>query len=306
VWSIWGLQRDRKASRFMSLYLTNKGTIMFEELKEINSRPAPFQYYTAGELWTNKHTAEQMLHYHLNEAIDVSSRNKGFIQQSVDWIVSHFNVDDKTEIADFGCGPGLYAKRLAERGAVVSGIDFSENSLKHARQVAELEGLSIDYIHANYLDFETQKRFDLIIMIMCDFCALSPEQRKSMLAKFHSLLKPGGSVLLDVYSLDTFDKKEESSTYELNQLNRFWSPEDYYCFVNTIKYEKEKVVLDKYTIVEESRTRVVYNWLQHFNKESLQKEFEVNGFQVEEFYSDVAGTTFNPESPEIAIVAKKY
>jgi len=241
----------------------------------------------------------------MNEAIDVSSRNKGFIERSVGWIVSQFGVDHTTEIADFGCGPGLYSKRLAERGAKVAGIDFSENSLRYANEVAEQEGLSIDYIHANYLEFETSKKFDLIIMIMCDFCALSPEQRKTMLSKFYSLLKPGGSVLLDVYSLNSFNRKEESATYELNQLNRFWSPDDYYCFVNSFKYEEEKVTLDKYTIIEESRTRIVYNWLQHFSRESLQDEFEENGFKVEEIFSDVAGTSFDPESPEIAIVAKK-
>jgi 2-polyprenyl-3-methyl-5-hydroxy-6-metoxy-1,4-benzoquinol methylase len=277
---------------------------MFKELKEFNSRPAPFQFYTADELWTNEHTSKKMLEYHLNEAIDVSSRNKGFIERSAGWIVSQFSVDDTTEIADFGCGPGLYAKRIAERGAKVTGIDFSENSLGYASEVARQDGLSIDYIHANYLEFETSKKFDLIIMIMCDFCALSPEQRKIMLAKFHSLLKPGGSVLLDVYSLKSFNKKEESAIYELNQLNGFWSPDDYYCFVNSFKYEDEKVTLDKYTIIEESRTRVVYNWLQHFSKESLQDEFTANGFTVEEIYSDVAGTPFNPESPEMAIVAK--
>jgi hypothetical protein len=142
-------------------------------------------------------------------------------------------------------------------------------------------------------------------MIMCDFCALSPAQRKEMLLKFHSLLKPDGSVLLDVYSLNGFNEKEESATYELNQLNGFWSPEDYYCFVNTFKYEEEKVILDKYTIIEESRKRVVYNWLQYFSRDSLRKEFEENGLRVEELYSDVAGKTFNPESPEIAIAAKK-
>ena len=71
-----------------------------------------------------------MLEYHLNESIDVSSRNKNFIERSVEWIVSHFGVDKNTEIADFGCGPGLYTTRLAERGAIVTGIDFSENSLK--------------------------------------------------------------------------------------------------------------------------------------------------------------------------------
>ena len=109
---------------------------MFKELKEINSRPTPFQFYTADELWTDEHTSKQMLEYHLNESIDASSRNKSFIERSVEWIVFHFEVDKNTEIADFGCGPGLYTTRLAERGAIVTGIDFSENSLKYAKQVA--------------------------------------------------------------------------------------------------------------------------------------------------------------------------
>jgi hypothetical protein len=112
-------------------------------------------------------------------------------------------------------------------------------------------------------------------------------------------------VLLDVYSLNSFNQKEESATYELNQLNGFWSQEDYYCFVNTFKYEKEKVTLDKYTIIEESRKRVVYNWLQYYSKESLVKEFEANGFMIEHLFSDVSGKTFTYESKEIAIVAKK-
>ena len=278
---------------------------MFKELKEINSRPAPFQFYTADELWANEHTSKQMLEYHLNESIDVSSRNKSFIERSVEWIISHFGVDDKTKIADFGCGPGLYTTRLAEQSASVTGIDFSENSLKYAKQVAEQKGLKINYVHTNYLDFETTHSFDLITMIMCDFCALSPEQRKIMLSKFSSLLKPGGFVLLDVYSFNSFNQKEESATYELNQLNGFWSPEDYYCFVNTFKYDIEKVTLDKYTIIEESRKRIVYNWLQYFSTETLRKEFEENGFKVEEIYTDVAGTPYNMGSTEIAIVSQK-
>jgi 2-polyprenyl-3-methyl-5-hydroxy-6-metoxy-1,4-benzoquinol methylase len=278
---------------------------MFKELKEINSRPSPFQFYTADELWTNEHTSKQMLECHINEAIDVSSRNKIFIERSVEWIVSHFGVDNKTEIADFGCGPGLYTTRLAERGAIVTGIDFSKNSLKYAKQAADKKGLKINYVHANYLDFETQNSFDLITMIMCDFCALSPQQRNNMLSKFNSLLNPDGSVLLDVYSLNSFNQKEESATYELNQLNGFWSPDDYYCFVNTFKYDKEKVTLDKYTIIEESRKRIVYNWLQYFSRDSIRKEFEENGFKVEELYSDVAGKAFASESAEIAIVVKK-
>jgi 2-polyprenyl-3-methyl-5-hydroxy-6-metoxy-1,4-benzoquinol methylase len=285
--------------------MNSKGALMFNELKDINSRPAPFQFYTADELWTNEHTAQQMLSYHLNEEVDASSRSQKFIERSVEWIVSHFQVDSNTTIADFGCGPGLYANRLAEQGASVTGIDFSENSLNYAQNTAAEKGLKASYVHANYLDFETADRFDLIIMIMCDFSALSPGQRKTLLKKFSTFLKPGGSVLLDVHSLSYFNQKEEAAFYELNQLYGFWSPDDYYCFVNTFKYNEEKVLLDKYTIIEETRKRVVYNWLQCYSKDSLYQEFEEDGFKVEGLYSDVAGKAFDSDSTEMAIVVKK-
>ncbi len=122
-----------------------------------------------------------MLTFHLNEEIDVSSRNAAFIDRSVEWIASHFNVGAGTKIADFGCGPGLYATRLAQRQAEVTGIDFSKRSIRYAKDVAIGEGLSIHYVNQNYLEFETDDRFHLILMIMCDFCALSPTQRKKML-----------------------------------------------------------------------------------------------------------------------------
>ena len=110
---------------------------------------------------------------------------------------------------------------------------------------------------------------------------------------------------MDVHSLNTFNSRDEDAIYERNQLDKFWSLDNYYGFLNTYKYDKEKVTLDKYTIIEEARTRVVYNWLQYFSQDSLRQELEENGFEAEEFYSDVAGSTFSPESPDIAIVARK-
>jgi len=278
---------------------------MFEELEKINTRPKPFEFYTASDLWTDEHTSEMMLSFHVNEDIDVSSRNAKFIDRSVEWIASRFNVGAGTKIADFGCGPGLYTMRLAQKQADVTGIDFSKRSIQYAQEVATREGLSIHYLNHNYLDFETDGRFDLILMIMCDFCALSPIQRKKMLSKFQTILKPDGSVLLDVYSLTAFEQREEAAMYEANLLNGFWSPDRYYGFLNTFKYEKEKVILDKYTIVEADRTRTVYNWLQYFSPKALEKEFAECGFTGERFYSDVAGSPFDPEATEIAVVARK-
>ena len=278
---------------------------MFEELERINERPEPFQFYTASDLWTDEHTSKQMLSFHLNEAIDVSSRNAEFINRSVEWIATEFNIGRDFKIADLGCGPGLYAARLAKRGAKVTGIDFSGRSIEYAKEVAAREQLNISYVNQNYLEFETEDRFDLVLMIMCDFCALSPTQRKGLLSKFRKILKPSGSVLLDVYSLAAFEQKEEVAKYEVNQLNGFWSLNKYYGFLNTFKYDEEKVVLDKYTIIELDRTRKVYNWLQYFAPEDLEKEFKEASFSVKEFYSDVAGSPYDRQSSEFAVVAEK-
>ncbi len=173
----------------------------YAQLQEINRRPDPFAEYTAAELWTDDHTSSQMLDHHLDPSSDLSSRNAAFIERSAAWIAQRFDLTAGRSVADFGCGPGLYTTRFAAAGADTTGIDFSERSLEHAREQARSGGLSIDYLHGNYLEIETDARFDLITLIMCDFCALSPGQRGRLLDTFRAHLEPGGAVLLDVYSL---------------------------------------------------------------------------------------------------------
>jgi SAM-dependent methyltransferase len=278
---------------------------LFRELESINSRPEPFEFYTAEELWANEHTSEKMLQYHLNSDIDVSSRKDAFIDNSVEWISSHFSISEDTRIVDFGCGPGLYSTRLARLGAQVTGIDFSKRSIDYAKATAKQEGLTINYVNQNYLTYETDDTFDLIIMIMCDYCALSPVQRSCLLAKFSKMLNHNGAILLDVYSIGMFEKREENTSYEVNQLDSFWAKEKYYGFINTFKYMDSKVILDKYTIVTDQYSKTVYNWLQHFTPEELKLEFNKCGLRVTEQYANVAGSDFIPDGDEFAIVARK-
>ena len=277
---------------------------LFGDLERINHRPKPFQFYTASDLWTDDHTSKQMLAFHLNEDLDVASRKTSFIDKSVAWLVSRFGLDQGRHVIDFGCGPGLYTSRLAKPGAVVTGVDFSARSIDFARAYASRHDLRINYQRANYLEFDTADTFDLILMIMCDFCALSPEQRATMLQKFASIMSAEGRLVLDVYSHNAFRQRSESSTYEKNLLNGFWSRHPYYGFLNVVKYESEKVVLDKYTIVEPQRTWEVYNWLQYFSVETLEQEFNHAGLEIEEVFSNVAGDPFDAEAVEFAVVVR--
>ncbi len=278
---------------------------MFGELEKLRHRPRPFEFYTAQELWNDAYVSGKMLESHLDDAADRASRRGSFVRRSIEWIAARFNIGAETRICDFGCGPGLYSSPFAEMGADVTGIDFSERSIRHARETAQQKQLAVEYILQNYLEFSPRKKFHLLTMIFVDFCVLSPVQRKRLLEVFEACLEKDGKILLDALSLNYFNQVSEESTYEYSAADGFWTAEPYYAFVDTFKYEDEKVVLDRHTIFEETRTREVYNWLQCYSLESLGQELDENGFRILEHYSDVAGTPFDTQSTEFAVVLER-
>ncbi len=277
---------------------------MFKTLKEINTRPQPFEIYTAADLWTDDYTAKQMLGYHLNEDVDLSSRNRTFVDESAQWIVNKFDLGPGKAVADFGCGPGLYTTHFAEAGTDVLGIDFNHVAIDYAKKDAKVKGLDITYHCADYLTFDTDQKFDLITLIFCDLCALSPDQRATMLDKFKSMLKPGGVIFFDVFTLSEYDGKAEAMTIEKNALFGFWSDEDYFSILNTFKYDDIKVVLDKHTIIQKGRVKTIYNWLQHYTLSLLTNETAMSGLKIIEVFSDVAGAPYREDENTMAVIVK--
>jgi SAM-dependent methyltransferase len=277
---------------------------MFRHPKDIvTRRPQPFEFYTAKELWTDPHIAKEMLKFHLDNDTELASRNSGFIDRSVEWIVQHFRISEGTRICDLGCGPGLYASRLAGKGAKVTGVDFSQNSLQYARTKAAEAGLEIEYIHADYLEHIPSEPFDLLMLIYCDFCALGPRQRNSLLDKMKSVLAPKGKLLFDVCSTQLYDETEESREKEKYPEGGFWTSEPHYVFLSVFKYPEERLLLHKHTIIQQGKTKDIYNWVQCYTVDSIRAELESAGFEVAEFFSNVGGEPWVGSSKEIAVVA---
>jgi cyclopropane fatty-acyl-phospholipid synthase-like methyltransferase len=278
---------------------------LFKELQQINKRPEPFGCYTAREFWDDEHISRQMLGFHLDGSNDLATRNKEFRDRSIQWILSRFNVGNGTRICDFGCGPGLYTVAFAEAGAEVAGIDFSRNSIQYARETAEEKNLKIEYMLQSYLEFTTDRKFDLVTMINYDFCPLSPAQRKILLHIIRECLEDGGAFLFDVFSLGYFNDTEEGRTYEFSPEGGFWSASPHYIFNNTYKYPDDNLILYKHTIIEEAKGREIFNWLQCFDLDTIKSELKDSGFSVEEYFSNIAGDACKEDSTEIAIIARK-
>jgi len=49
----------------------------------------------------------------------------------------------------------------------------------------------------------------------------------------------------------------------------------------------------------------VYNWLQYYDLESLKREFMECGLAIDEIFSDVSGSPYDPGGNEIAVIAKR-
>ena len=94
-------------------------------------------------------------------------------------------------------------------------------------------------------------------------------------------------------SLASYNQRQEQSIYEFRQLHGLWSSEGDYGFVNTFKYDQGKAVLDKYSLFEANRSRVIYNWLQYYSLETLTKKFTENGFKIGEALADTVCTSYN-------------
>lgn len=259
-----------------------KGIAVYTELKKLSERPEVFSVYSAETLWTDPHLASQMVQTHLSQDTALASRPIEAIDRVVDWIDQSFKLDGRSA-CDLGCGPGLYANRYVERGANVHGLDFSRSSISYARKHAPLKGGAVTYQVADYLKDPLPEQQDLVTLIYCDLCPLSPVQRSTLLAKVLQALTPGGKFIFDVFSMRAFEAVDEGASFERNLMNGFWSADDYFAFRHTFRYDHEAVSLDRFTIIEENRTWDVHNWLKYFSQDEIHRELKQAGFGNVEF-----------------------
>jgi len=274
---------------------------MYNSLYALSRRPKPFSQLTAGELWTRPHLARQMLMYHLSQDTELASRPIAAIDQVVRWIDAQLELSGK-RLCDLGCGPGLYTERFAALGAEVTGVDFSKHSLEYARAHSKHR---VSYLEADYLSDMLPAEFEVVTLIYHDFCALSPDQRKTLLGRIRKMLSPGGWLVMDVAGIGAFDARQNSIELEYRLMGGFWSEGDYVGIHRTHIYAEEQLSLDHFLIVEPGETWQIYNWLQHYTPQKIETELNSAGFAIERMAGGLTGIRLSPNGGSIGIIAKK-
>lgn len=102
-----------------------------EKLLEIAKNPEPFEGGTQ-EIWLDPDRADFVLKSHFDENIPGGSRERSFINETVDFISEIAPVENCKKVIDLGCGHGLYSQMLALKGYNVVGVDFNKKSIEYA------------------------------------------------------------------------------------------------------------------------------------------------------------------------------
>lgn len=110
----------------------------------------------------------------------------------LDWIEEHVSLAGQ-RVLDVGCGGGLLSEGMAERGAVVTGIDLSEAALGVARLHLLESDRSVDYrlVSAEAFAHEQGACYDVVTCMEMLEHVPNPA---STIAACAALVKPGGHV----------------------------------------------------------------------------------------------------------------
>jgi SAM-dependent methyltransferase len=285
-------------------YLFNFGYLNLDKLLRLQQKPEPF---TPGEplFWNDPHISKQMLAAHLSQNTDLASRRQETIDATVRWLVDYLKLKIGQTVLDLGCGPGLYATRLAQQGLQLTGVDYSQTSIEYATRAADEMGLPITYRYQDYLTITDTAQYDLALLIYGDYCPLNPEQRSQLLQNVLRALKPGGYFVLDVTTRAGRAKWEQKNCWYVVE-SGFWKPGPHLVLEEGFDYPEQDIYLDQSIVIEaDGRLTVYRNWFQDFDRDSITRELTRAGLRVDSLWNDLLGTPFSEGGDWIGGVAQK-
>ncbi len=117
----------------------------------------------------------------------------------VDGVLSMADIPDGSEVLDSCCGVGRHSLEFGRRGYKVTAVDRTRAYIDAARDSAETEQLSIDFVLQDVRDFRRPDTYTLAMNMFTSFGFFSSmEEEKQYISNIRDTLKSGGLFLIDV------------------------------------------------------------------------------------------------------------
>ena len=264
----------------------------------INTRPELFGK-TICSIWTDPYIQENLLKAHLDFSSDAASRNKESIDIIIDFIDKH--IAKESRLLDLGCGPGLYAELLSEKGHLVTVVDFNKKSIEYATQ----QNTCVKYIEGDYISNFPHGEYDAIIMIYCDMGTHSDNNRDLLLKNCYSSLRAGGKLIFDVFNEDIVNDKHENSDWEYSPNGGFWAEDEYLLLSQTFHYPENRAYSYQYNLLQGKDAKHFTIWDRYYTQNEIINVLEAVGFKNVIIQNKLLSTNDFTSSNEMFIIAEK-
>jgi SAM-dependent methyltransferase len=227
------------------------------KLPDLIERRAPEPWEAGGKIpWDEPGFSARMLREHLTQDHDRASRRAERIDRQVDWLHRALLGTRPGRVLDLGCGPGLYAERLARLGHSCVGIDFSPASIAHARARAESQGLDCEYQLEDLCGAHFGNGFDLALLIFGELDTFPAEQAGALLTKARRALAPGGALVLEVHEEAWVRERARRPPIWFTERRGLFSDEPYLCLLECAWNEAQRVSTERYLILDAATAEV--------------------------------------------------
>lgn len=226
-------------------------------LTDIITRTPPIAWSEGDNIpWNEPSFSERMLKEHLSQEHDAASRRNEQIERHVAWIQHALLHDAQSKVLDLGCGPGLYANRLARLGNTCYGVDFSPASIQYARETAQRENLDCTYNLCDLRTAEFGQGYDLGMFIYGEFNVFRPEHTRLILNKLHAALKPGARLLLEISTFEATRRIGTGSASWYSSPSGLFSAQPYLCLEEAAWDEASRTSTTRYLIIDAASAAV--------------------------------------------------
>ncbi len=143
----------------------------------------------------------------LKQCYDIAKpRIQQYLTAEIEYVLAQTQPNDI--VLELGCGYGRVMKPLAQKVAMVYGIDTSKDSLLLAEYyLQEFKNVKLLQMNAQSLKFEEQK-FDIVIAIQNGISAFKVDPT-ILVTESIQVTKPGGKVILSSYSEKIWQERLE-------------------------------------------------------------------------------------------------
>ncbi len=128
------------------------------------------------------------------------------VQPAIEFICTELALPVHARILDLGCGPGRYAVELAHKGFEVVGLDLNEQYVALAREVAEREKVSAEFLTGDMREIAFDNHFDAAINVGTSFGLFDETDNQRVIEGVAKALKLDGVFLLEMANRDYYLK----------------------------------------------------------------------------------------------------